>query len=177
MSGIIAPSMLTLDIENIQSSLGNYKIISFPNRVKITSVSFTVNSAAAGAIENARVWNLYLMGGSSYENPSAPWSDFVFQLFGYNEKPVIDNAVSQFVSTIGYPTSENITLNASAGINISPDAGVLKPGDYVTAWIESSDGDFEDIVWEDTKAVITICYEATTEPTIYELIQKYPQLD
>ena len=43
--------MLTIEIENLETSPSNYRLVSFPKRVKIDSVSFSVNAEAAGAVE------------------------------------------------------------------------------------------------------------------------------
>jgi hypothetical protein len=171
--------ILTIDLKDLQANASNYKVISFPTRVKVTAMSFAVNGEAAGQSELERVWKLYAMGGHPAPTPENPYEEWTTPVFE-NElaKPILENATAAFASTIGTPMSVLAPLPAGGGVfNIEVNAGVFAPGDYMVLWVENTDGDVSGITWEGTEATINIVYEETAMKTIYEQVQAYPFLD
>jgi hypothetical protein len=170
---------MTIDLKDLQSNANNYKVISFPSRIKVTAMSFAVNGEAAGNSELDRVWKLYTMGGHPTPTIENPWSEWTTPVFEDElAKPVLDNATAPFASTIGTPYSALVPLPAGGGIfNLEMNAGVFAPGDYMVLWVEGTAGDFSEITWADTEATISIVYEETVMKTPYEYVQAYPFLD
>jgi len=172
--------ILTIDLTNLQANANNYKVISFPTRVKVTAMSFAVNGEASGGDpELGRVWQLYALGGHPTPSPGNPYSEWTTAVFE-NEaaKPVIDNATAPFASTVGTPYSVLSPLPAGGGVlNVEVNSGVFAPGDYMALWVENTDGDITEITWADTEATINIVYEETAMKTVYEQVQSYPFLD
>ncbi len=170
--------MLTIDLKNLQANADNYKVISFPNRVKVTAMSFSVNGAAAGNSELDRVWKLYAMGAHPTPSPENPWSEWTTPVFNYGEKPTLNNETASFYSTIVSPYSELVPLPAGGGVfNLELHGGVFAPNDYMVLWVENDGGNIEEIVWENTEATINIVYEETAMKTVYEQVQANPFLD
>jgi hypothetical protein len=172
--------ILTIDLTNLQANADNYKVISFPTRVKVTAMSFAVNAAASGYdSELGRVWKLYAMAGHPTPTPENPYQEWTTQVFENEEaKPILDNATAPFASNIGTPYSNLIALPAGGGVlNLELHRGVFAPGDYMVLWVENTDGDISEITWADTEATINIVYEETAMKTTYEQVQAYPFLD
>lgn len=171
--------IMTIDLKDLQSNESNYKVISFPSRIKITAMSFSVNGQAAGNPELDRVWKLYTMGGHPTPTPENPWNEWTSPIFEDDSaKPVLDNATAAFASTIGTPYSVLVPLPAGGGIfNLEMNGGVFAPGDYMVLWVEGIAGDFSEITWENTEATVNIVYEETVMKTQYEQIQANPFLD
>lgn len=172
--------IMTIDLKNLQSNANNYKVITFPSRVKVTAMSFAVNGQAAGGNpELDRVWRLYAMSGHPTPTLENPWSDWTNPVFPNDtSKPTLDNATAAFVSTIGTPLSELVSLPEGGGIfNLEMHAGVFAAGDYMAVWVENIAGDVTGITWEETEATINIVYEDTVMKTIYEQVQDNAFLD
>lgn len=171
--------ILTIDLKDLQANANNYKVISFPTRVKVTAMSFAVNGEAVGGSELERVWRLYAMGGHPTPTPENPYSEWTTQVFeNESAKPILENATASFASTIGTPYSVLAPLPAGGGVlNIELNSGVFAPGDYMVLWVENTDGDVSEITWADTEATINIVYEETAMKTVYEQVQANPFLD
>jgi hypothetical protein len=173
------PHILTVDLNNLQANEDNYKVISFPSRVKVSSMSFSINGAAAMNQELDRVWRLYAWSGHPTPTVENAWAEWTAPIFTNDAaKPVLDNATAAFASTIGTPLSELVPVSGTgAGVlKFEYNAGIFAPGDYMVLWVENIAGDISEIVWEDTEATINIVYEETAAMTPYELTQKYPFL-
>jgi hypothetical protein len=169
--------IMTIDLKNLQANASNYKVISFPKRIKITKMSFSVNGHAAGNAELDRVWTLYSMGGHPTPTLLDPWDEWTTPVFE-SQKPVLDNATASFYSTIEAPFSVLVpTPNGGGVLNLELNSGVFAPSDYMVVWIEGTAGDFSEIVWENTEATINIVYEETAMKTLYEQVQANPWLD
>lgn len=171
---------MTIDLVNLLANADNYKVITFPKRIRVTEVSFSVNGEAAGSIEDERVWQLYFWGAHPTPSEGSPWDDWTFPVFDTGEgdyKPILSNATSEFVSSTKAPYNEIVSVPPQTFFKVDIDLGVFAPGDYAAIWIENTAGDVEEITWADTEATISIVYEETTKRSIYELTQQYPFLD
>lgn len=170
--------ILTIDLKDLQSNANNYKVITFPKRIKITEMSFSVNGEAAGSAELARVWKLYAWAAHPTPSVENPWSEWTFPVFNSEEKPTLNNANANFYSTINSPATFLASLNSGGGIlKVDINQGVFAPNDYMAVWVENDGGDISTITWGNTEATINIVYEETAALTIYEVLQKYPYLD
>lgn len=170
--------IMTVDLKNLEANETNYKVISFPKRIKITEMSFSVNGEAAGSPELARVWKLYAWGAHATPTEGSPWSDWSFSVFDVSEKPILTNATANFYSTIKSPASQLVSLPAGGGIlKLEVHQGVFAPNDYMALWVQNDGGDVSTITWDSTEATINIVYEDTAMKTMYELVQANPWLD
>ena len=176
MSGLLGSTVLTVEMQNLDSNAGNYKIVSFPNRVRITSIGFTVNNECMGNYEDERVWTIYCLVGHPDPTEGNPWNENIHPIFGLNEKPTVTNA-RMFVSNFAENNPQVVAIPHVKYEDIELDYGILEPGAYMAFWVQSDDGDFEDITWEATAASVFIGYEETTAPSAIEVIAKYPELD
>ena len=159
---------LTVDIENL--NLGeygpSYKIVTFPEKVKILSAKFAVNIEAYGTEEQGRSWELYCMAGHPYaeEGMDIEW---IWPIFG-DAKPIIERSDDiRFVSDT-VDTGVHADYDPAPPMVREVHAGVLDDTDYLVVWVQSAGGDFETITWEDTNAVITLEYEETTKATSFD---------
>lgn len=172
--------ILTIDLVNLEANENNYKVISFPRRVKILEMSFSVNGAAMGGDANLdRIYRLYAWGAHPTGTVETPWTEWSFPVFGFSDanKPVVNAEVRQFASTSSTPYTIFPTLPQGGGIlNIELNHGVFAPGDHMAVWVQPDAGDWTDIVWADTEATINIVYEETSLRTPYEQSQTYPWL-
>jgi hypothetical protein len=174
--------MMTIEIENLEASPTNYRLVSFPKRVKIDGISFSVNFEAAGSVEAGRVWRLYSVVGTPTPTPENPLSEYARPLldaFGNSEKPVVTIAQTGVISTLGIPSSISVQSGdkTQTRTNVMLQEGVLAPGDYLALWIQLESGDVEGINYDLTTAVVTISYTETTDDSFHELLTKYPNLD
>jgi len=178
MSAYSGSQMLTVELENLDGGSTTYQIIHFPNRVRVTSLSFTLNFAAMGdSPELERQWGLAALSGHHTPTEGNPWSEWTTVLFG-EEKPVLNTSTDWVASSTATPLAELFTTPNGGGImKVEVDNGVFAPGDYLVLWIQNTGGDVEEIVWEDTKATITVGYEPTAKKTPYEMLQANPWLD
>lgn len=160
---------MTVDIENIDSSEGfGYTIVTFPNRTKVLSATFTVNPEAYGSEEDDRNWMLYALVGHPYEENDDNY-EFIWPIFFQSAKPVITRA-----DNLNFRSNTSMT-----GILSEPDDapplmreahyGVMESGDYLVMWLQADSGNFDTIDWTKTRATITLEYEDTTKGTVYEL--------
>lgn len=176
MSGLIGSNSLSIDMQNLQSDAGNYRLVSFPERVRVTSVGFTVNSECMGAYEDERVWKIYCLVGHPDPQVGNPWQEYTHPIFGLSEKPTVSRD-RKFTSS--YMTNAvQVTPKPNGGIEtLDLDYGVIAPGGYLSFWVQNESGDVSLITWEDTAANVTITYEPTNHPSWFELVQEYPVLD
>ena len=174
--------LMTIQIDNLETSPSNYRLISFPQKVQIESVSFAVNAEAAGSVELARVWSLYAVVAHptpTEENPLSEQAFPLFGVFGDSEKPVVTIAESGVISTV----SETVRLTVPSGDvtqthkNVVLSEGLMGPRDYLALWIEGTAGDFDEIDYTLASATVTIAYRPSTDPTAWELIARYPAID
>lgn len=176
MSGVIGQTSLSIDLQDLDGSAGNYRLVSFPERVRVTSVGFTVNDECMGIYEDNRVWKIYCMIGHQAPTEESPWNTWSTPIFGLNDKPTVTR---DRIYTSSYMTNQvSAVAKPNGGIEtIDLDYGVLAPGDFLSMWVQSESGDFDEITWANTAANITLTYEPTNAKTAYEWIQIYPSLD
>lgn len=171
--------ILTIDLKNLAANSANYKVITFPKRVKVLSMSFAVNGEARGDNPGLnRVWMLYAWGAHPTPQPEAPWNEWSFPVFNFDQKPTLHTEDANFYSSIKTPASSLVALPAGGGVlNLEMHQGVFAPNDYMALWVNNDSGNIDDITWEDTEATINIVYEETSMKTIYEQIQANPWID
>jgi len=169
---------MTIDLKNLQSNQDNYKVISFPRRIKIIEMSFSVNGEAAGDVELDRSWILYAWGAHPTPTVESPWSEWGFSVFGISDKPTLHNADRNFYSTIKTPPSALFSIPGGGGfVKLEVHQGVFAPNDYLALWVQNDGGDISTIDWDATEATVNIVYEETTAKTPYEIVQENPWLD
>lgn len=169
---------LTIDLETLEAGVGSVKILTFPKRVRIKEMSFSVSLEARGSVEQAREWYLYAVGAHPIPTVGDPHGEWIDPVFQAGEKPILDNADAGFVSTIRAPHTELVSTPAGGSVfKVELNHGVFAPGDYVALWIENNSGDVSTIDWGLTNAVISVTYEETAMKTVYEQVQANPWLD
>jgi hypothetical protein len=172
MSGV---SMLSVEMVNLEAGPGNYRMVTFPNRVRLTSVGFTVNDIAVGDYEDERVWKIYCMVGHPNPEEGSPWGEYIHPIFGLSEKPTVTN-VRKYTSSFMENVSQIISNPRGKYENLDLDFGVIEPGGYLVFWIQNESGDIEGIDWALTQATVSIMYEETHKMTALEFVNKYPEL-
>lgn len=171
MSGINADPTMTIDLLGFEANNNsgdgpNYRIIQWPQKVTVTGVCFTVNRAAAGDEEDARVWRLYAVKGrkARTDDPEIEVGfgyEDVVPFFGFDddEKPTVTCVDSPFISTIGTPVDSAAWFTA-----YQPYAGniaQMDPDEYLVIWVEapySETANYDDLVPEETQALVSISY-------------------
>lgn len=176
MSGVISPNMLTIEMQNLDSSAGNYKMVTFPNRVRITSLGFTVNQECMGNLVDERSWQMYCLVGHPTPTEGDQWAENIHPIFGLNEKPTV-TYLRKYTSDFAQNTPNIVVIPNTYYETIAIDYGIIEPGAYLVVWVQNDGGDIDDIVWDNTAASIFIGYEETTAPSANEVIAKYPSLD
>jgi hypothetical protein len=162
-------SAIALDIYNIDVSGGlGYALITFPNRTKILNATFILNPEAYGSVEDARDWELHALIGHPYVEEGQS-TETVWSIFNESAKPVVTRADNLLFRSNTSPTGIYTTPGDDTRLDLEAHYGVLNSGDYLVVWINPVDGDFESIVWEATKATVTLEYDDTTKGSIYEL--------
>lgn len=176
MSGLMGGGTLAIDMQNLESNAGNYRMVTFPQRVRITSVGFTVNNECMGDYEDERVWKIYCMVGHPNPSEEYPWDEYTHPIFGLSEKPTVTrdrrNTSSFMENAVQVLPKPN-----SAFEDVALDYGVIEPGGYIVFWVQLDSGNIEDIAWADTAATVIISYEPTSLMTAQEVFAKYPELD
>lgn len=176
MAGLLGKNVLAIDMQNLESDAGNYRLVSFPNRVRITSVSFSVNTECMGTYSNERVWKIYCLIGQHTPTGEDPWFQWSSPIFGLNEKPTVTNARMYSSSVM-----ENVPVMVSKPdepfITLDIDYGVVEEYGFLAFWVQNDSGDIESITWEDTAAVVNIEYEPTNKKSAREWFEIYPELD
>lgn len=176
MAGLLGNNVLAIDMQNLQSDAGNYRLISFPNRVRITSVSFSVNQECMGAYEDERVWQIFCLIGQHTPTEGDPWNQWSSPIFGLSEKPTVTNA-RMFSSSVMENVPAMVSKPDEPFINLDIDYGVVEEYGFLVFWVQNSSGDISGIDWEDTAAVVNIEYEPTNKKSAREWFAIYPELD
>ena len=176
MSGLMGGATMAVEMQNLQSDSGNYRIVTFPQRVRITSVGFTFNYECMGSYKNQRVWKIYCMVGHPNPSEGSPWGEYTHPIFGLSEKPTVSRD-RLFTSSFMENSAQVVQKPNSWFEDVAIDFGVIEPGGYLTFWVQNDSGDISTITWEDTAATVTITYEPTSLMTAQEVFAKYPELD
>ena len=173
MSGI---STISVEMTNLEGGPNNYRLITFPKRVRVTSVGFTVNLEAMGDYSDERVWKIYCMIGHPNPQEGNQWNEYNHPIFGLGEKPTVSNE-RMFTSSFMENTSQILSNPHGMYENLDLDYGVIEPGGYLVFWVQNESGDIEGIDWSVTQANVMISYEDTHKMTALEFFTKYPELD
>ena len=154
------------------------KLITFPKRVRITSMSFTIDSALRGESSDARSFELYSLIGHPQPTEENPFNDTSWNVFGDNPKPVVSIPNGQsFVSTVGETPIYTVENPKDIHGNLEVKHGVLEPGDFLWVVFQYNGTFPEEFDWASASIVATITFEDTTDKSIREMIAKYPFLD
>ena len=176
MSGYQSAESIVVTFKGNELSAG--KLITFPKRVRVTSMRFTIDSALRGNPSDDRSFMLYSMVGHPEPTVENPFSDSSWNVFGDNPKPVVSIPDGQsLVSTVGEVPTYTVENPQDIHSNIELAHGVLEPGDFL--WVVFSySGVFpEEFDWQAASLVATITFEETSEKSIREMVAKYPFLD
>ena len=177
MSGVTTNPTLALNFVNLESIVNRQAFISFPKRVRIKAMSFTVNSEARGSVANERTWNLYSLIGHPQPTEGSPFDESVWGVFGSNPKPVIQIPAQSFSSTLAFTPTETFEIPDDKYSNVELTHGVMEPNDFLYVWLEYTLEADSGISWGETAATVLIEYEDTSLRSIRETIAKYPFLD
>lgn len=154
------------------------KLITFPKRVRVTSMRFTIDTALRGNPSDERSFMLYSMVGHPEPTVENPFNDTSWNVFGDNPKPVISIPDGQsLVSTVGETPVYTVENPKDIHSNLELTHGVLEPGDFLWVVFNYSGTFPEDFDWASASAVATITFEETTDKSIREMVAKYPFLD
>lgn len=163
MSGVIPDSIITVSTPITQYGWPTpYRIISFPTRVKVTSVSFTVDGTSIGDPEDGRLFVCAVLKGRRTKDAEAPaWYEDIVPFFGDAEKPQVVCVDTKFRSTIVTPADEYEWY--TVGPTYTADVAQMDTDEYLTVWVYPEDGTFpEEFDWAATTATISIAYTGAT---------------
>jgi hypothetical protein len=167
MSGVIPDSIITVSMPALPYGYTTpYRMISFPSRVKVLGVSFTVDALAAGNPENERVFTLSVMKGCKARDAGAGSDDEDYVVFfGDAPKPVVTVATSKFLSTIAEPVLK--AEWTTWGETYTADVAQMDTDEYLTVFVYGdTEGDYDDLTdndtWQDTSCTISISYTGAT---------------
>lgn len=177
MSGVITNPIISLNFVNLENLSNRQAFITFPSRVRIKSMSFSINFEARGDVEDERTWNLYALIGHPQPTPENPFSESIWNVFGSNPKPVIQIPTQSFTSTLSTTPTETFEIPYDKYSNVEITHGVIEPNDFVYVWLEYTLEAGTDITWSDTSATVFVEYEDTKFHSVRETIAKYPFLD
>jgi hypothetical protein len=165
MSGVIPDSIITVSTPITPNGWpAPYRIISFPTRVKVTSVSFTVDASAVGDPGvDGRSFTLAVVKGCRSRVPETPnWYEDLTPFFGDNEKPQVVCSETVFRSTIAEPPDQGLWF--AAGPSYFGDVAQMDTDEYLTVWVNPDNSGLfpEEFDWSATTATISIAYTGAT---------------
>ena len=173
MSGVIPDSIITVSTPITPNGWpAPYRIISFPTRVKVTAVSFTVDSNAVGdSVEDGRVYRLAVVKGRRAKGESPNWAEDIVPFFGDAEKPQVTCSETMWRSNIVEPVEEYEWY--TYGDSYVADVAQMDTDEYLTVWVFPDDGTFPEDdpetendevadFWASTTATISIAYTGAT---------------
>lgn len=170
MSGVIPDSIITVSVPITPSGWPTpYRIVSFPKRVHVTAVSFTVDYSAVGDPTEGgdeRVFVLAVVKGHRARNAGyANWDEDIVPFFGegfdYTEKPTVVCSETLYRSNIVAPADKLQWY--TYGDAYTSDVAQMDTDEYLTVWVTPDGGDFpEEFDWSATTATISIAYTGAT---------------
>lgn len=173
MSGYQSAESIVVTFHGNELSSG--KLITFPKRVRINSMRFTIDTLLRGNPDDNRSFLLYSMVGHPEPTVENPFGDTSWNVFGDNPKPVISIPDGQsLVSTVGEVPTYTFENPQDVHSNIELTHGVLETGDFLWVVFDYSGAFPEDFDWQAASLVATITFEETTEKSIREMLVKYP---
>lgn len=163
MSGVIPDSIITVSTPITQSGWpAPYRIISFPSRVKVTGLSFTVDSSAVDSKGDERTFYLAAVKGKrSVAVDADSWYEDIVPFFGDEPKPVITYSNARYLSDVRAPVDKYQWF--TYGDTYTADVAQMDTDEYLTLWVSPDAGTFpEDFDWAATTATISIAYTGAT---------------
>lgn len=171
MSGVIPDSIITISDMKVTESgaFDPYYILSFPTRVKVTGVSFTINEAGLGNDGDGLEYTLYVEKGrhAAVDGGNARAEDIV-PFFPMDGKPkVICDSNNKFRSNVFIP-SANAEWYVYGGPAYTADVAQMDTDEYLTIWVENTAGDPTNVLllsgdgWDVVRASVSIAYTGAT---------------
>jgi len=168
MSGVIANGSLVLSDMMITASGATdpYVVLSFPSRVKVTAVSFTINQAGLGSQGDGLEYKLYVQKGKQSVgfDPGEEWNEDIVNFFpgGVDDKPTIICEETKFLSNVVAP-QESAEWTCNGPTNYTADVAQMDTDEYLVVWVQYHDGDDTNILaypngWDDVRATVTFSY-------------------
>lgn len=166
MSGIIPESVMTVTIDGFGGDGSDewYRLVSFPSKVKVTSMQLIINGEARGNVaEDGRQYFLGAVKGrqSDQTAPGAePYYEDLFEFFGDNPKPTIDCSTGKYVSNVAVPLeAPNDDFTWYTYTDYDGLVAQMDPDEYLMVFIGIDGGDFGSIDTSFSGAVVVIGYE------------------
>jgi len=166
MSGIIPDSILSVDIDGVdQFGSGDYYcLVSFPQKVIVTGVKFTVNDEMRGqgsdVTDWSRIWQLGAVKGRKSVGVEDPvYYEDIVPFFGDNEKPVVICGQGDWTSTVAVPIERGQWYSTT---NYTGNIAQMDPDEYLMLFVSSDGGDFETYDPTAAKVTITISYTGSS---------------
>lgn len=169
MSGIIADSIITIsDMKVTESGATDpYYMLSFPARVKVTGVNFTINGAGLGNEGDGLEYTLYVQKGKHAKaDDGNAWAEDIVPFFPWDGKPkVICDSDNKFRSDVVAPVDEAQWF--TYGPSYTADVAQMDTDEYLAIWVENTAGDDTNILaltngWDDVRASVSIAYTGAT---------------
>jgi hypothetical protein len=165
-SGITPESVMTVTIDGFGGDGSDewYRLVSFPSKVKVTSMQLIINGEARGNVmEDNRQYYLGAVKGRQSDQTLEgvePYFEDLFPFFGDNPKPTINCSTGKYVSNVAVPFEKP---NDSYGwYSYGPYDGLvaqMDPDEYLCVFIGTDGGDFGSIDTSFSGAVVVIGYE------------------
>jgi hypothetical protein len=166
MSGIIPDSILSVDIDGVdENGSGDYYcLVSFPQKVIVTGVKFTVNGEMRGEGPDAtdwdRIWELGAMKGRKSVGVDDPaYYEDIVPFFGDNEKPTVNCGQGDWTSNVSVPVEEASWWSTTDYVG---NVAQMDPDEYLMLYVSSDGGDFETYDLTAAKVTIAISYTGSS---------------
>lgn len=166
MSGIIPDSILSVDIEGADQygSDQYYCLVSFPQKVIVTGVKFTVNEEMRGGGEDSinwgRQWTLNAVKGRKSVGAGAePYYEDIVPFFGDNAKPTVNCGVGDWTSNTVAPAD---TYQWYSYEPYDGNVAQMDPDEYLMLYVSSDSGDYEFYDPANAKVTITLSYTGSS---------------
>lgn len=169
-SGVIPnPVMVISDMKVTQSMATDpYYMVSFPTRVKVTGVNFTINGAGLGSEGDGLEYTLYIVKGRHARNDDGDArAEDIVPFFPWDGKPkVICDSDNKFRSEVVAPVDKE-TWFVYEGEAYTADVAQMDTDEYLTIWVEKTAGNSTNIEslengWDDVRASVSIAYTGAT---------------
>lgn len=170
MSGVIPDPIITIsDMKITQSgSTDPYYMLSFPTRVKVTGVNFTINDAGLGNLGDGLEYTLYVQKGKHARvDGGNEWAEDIVPFFPLDGKPkVICDSNNKFRSDVVTPL-EKFEWYVYSGPSFVADVAQMDTDEYLCLWVANSAGDTTTVEgnpngWDDVRASVSIAYTGAT---------------
>lgn len=168
-SGVIPdPIIVISDMKITESGATDpYYLLSFPTRVKVTGVSFTINQSGLGDEGDGLEYTLYVQKGKhSVAADAEPHYEDIVPFLPMDGKPkVICDASSKYRSDIVAPLEKAEWY--TYGPAYTADVAQMDTDEYLAIWVENTAGDTTNIEalpngFDDVRASVSIAYTGAT---------------